>query len=152
MLLRVAEVGVPEAYTLPFAALALVIGLLELRRRPELGSWLAYGPALVAAFAPTLTIVLVSDASPTRRVLLLLAAVLTVAIGSVRRHKAPVTIGAVVTVLAALNELVVIGRLLPWWILLLLFTATGALLISLGAGYERRKAMRRFRGAYGSFR
>jgi len=96
--------------------------------------------------------VLVSDASPTRRVLLLVAAVLTVAIGSVRRHKAPVTIGAVVTVLAALNELVVIGRLLPWWILLLLFTATGALLISLGATYERRKAMRRFRGAYGSFR
>jgi len=152
MLLRVAAVGVPEAYTLPFAGLALLIGLLELRRRPELGSWLAYGPALVAAFAPTLTIVLVSDASPTRRVLLLVAAVLTVAIGSVRRHKAPVTIGAVVTVLAALNELVVIGRLLPWWILLLLFTATGALLISLGATYERRKAMRRFRGAYGSFR
>jgi hypothetical protein len=152
MLLRVAEVGIPEAYTLPFAALALVIGLVELRRRPELGSWLAYGPALVAAFAPTLTIVLVSDATTVRRVLLLVAAVLTVAIGSVRRHKAPVTIGAVVTVLAALNELVVIGRLLPWWILLLLFTLTGGLLISLGATYERRRVVSRVRGAYGSFR
>jgi hypothetical protein len=152
LLLRDREVGIPEAYTLPFAALALVIGLVELQRRPELGSWLAYGPALVAAFAPTLTIVLVSDASTARRVLLLVAAVLTVAIGSVRRHKAPVTVGTAVTVLAALNELVVIGRLLPWWILLLLFTLTGALLISLGATYERRRAVRRFRGAYGSFR
>jgi hypothetical protein len=152
MLLRDAEIGIPEAYTLPFAALALVIGLVELRRRPELGSWLAYGPALVAAFAPTLTIVLVTDASPVRRVLLLVAAVLTVAIGSVRRHKAPVTIGAVVTVLAAANELIVIGRLLPWYVLLLLFTLTGGLLISLGATYERRRVLGRFRGAFGTFR
>jgi hypothetical protein len=149
MLLRDAQIGIPEAYTLPFAVLALVIGLIELRRRPELGSWLAYGPALVAAFAPTLTIVLVTDASPIRRVLLLVAAVLTVALGSVRRHKAPVTIGAAVTVLAAANELVVVGRYLPLWILLLLFTLTGGLLISLGATYERR---RRFRGAFGTFR
>jgi hypothetical protein len=152
MLLRVASVAVPEAYTLPFAALALVIGLAELRRRPELGSWLAYGPALVAAFAPTLAIVLVTDASPLRRVLLIVAAVFTVAVGAVRRHKAPVTIGAIVTAVSAANELVLIGRLLPWWVLLLLFTATGALLVGLGATYERRRAVQRLRGAYVSFR
>jgi hypothetical protein len=44
---------------------------------------------------------------------------------------------------------VVVGRYLPLWILLLLFTLTGGLLISLGATYERR---RRFRGAFGTFR
>jgi hypothetical protein len=152
MLLRVASVAVPEAYTLPFAALALVIGLVELRRRPELGSWLAYGPALVAAFAPTLAMVLVTDSGVTRRVLLIVAAVLTVAVGAVRRHKAPVTIGAVVTAVAALHELSLVGRLVPWWVLLLLFTATGALLVGLGATYERRRAMQRLRGAYGKFR
>ena len=34
-----------EAYTLPFAVFALLVGLLELRIRPDLGSWLGYGPA-----------------------------------------------------------------------------------------------------------
>jgi hypothetical protein len=152
MLMRVAAVAVPEAYTLPFAALALVIGLVELRRRPELGSWLAYGPALIAGFAPTLMIVLATDGTPTRRILLLIAGVLTVALGAVRRHKAPVTIGAVVTTVTALHELVLIGRFLPWWVLLLLFTAAGALLVGLGATYERRGAVQRLRGAYVSFR
>jgi hypothetical protein len=40
----------------------------------------------------------------------------------------------------------------PWWVLLLLFVATGGLLISLGATYERRRTMKRLRGAYVSFR
>jgi hypothetical protein len=152
MLLRDAEVALPEAYTLPFAALALVVGLVELRRRPELGSWLAYGPALIAAFAPTLAIVLVTDASPARRALLIVAAALTVAIGAVSRHKAPVTIGTVVTVVAALKELFLLGQVVAWWIPLLLFTATGALLVTIGATYERRRAVQRLRGAYGRMR
>jgi hypothetical protein len=147
ILLRVTEVGTPEAYTLPFAGLALVIGLIELRRRPTLGSWVAYGPALVAAFAPTLVIVLVSDGGPARRILLIVVAVLTVAIGAITQQQAPVVVGGVVTTVATLHELFLLGRLMPWWVPLLLFTAAGALLISLGATYERRRAMRRLRGA-----
>ena len=61
ILMRVADVALPEAYTLPFAALALLVGVLELRHRPDLSSWVAYGPALVAAFVPTLAIVLATD-------------------------------------------------------------------------------------------
>jgi hypothetical protein len=131
---------------------ALVIGLVELRRRPELGSWLAYGPALVAAFAPTLVIVLVVDPSPVRRVLLILAAVLTVAVGAEARHKAPVTVGAVATGVAAMNELVAIGQLVPLWVLLLLFVAGGGLLVGLGSAYERRRRRQRLSGADVSYR
>jgi hypothetical protein len=152
LLLRADSVGVPEAYTLPFALTALVIGLVELRRRPELGSWLAYGPALVAAFAPTLVIVLVVDPSPVRRVLLILAAVLTVAVGAETRHKAPVTVGAVATGVAAMNEIVAVGQRVPLWVLLLLFVASGGLLVGLGSAYERRRKRQRLSGADVSYR
>ena len=150
LLLWIVNVALPEAYTLPFAALTLIVGLLEIRRRPELGSWMAYGPALVAGFAPSMAIVLVGESPPERRVLLILAAVTTVAIGAVRRQKAPVVVGSVVTIVATLNELLRIG--LPWWTLLLLFTGTGVLLIGLGATYEQRRRLDRLRGAYRGMR
>ena len=72
LLMDLAQVGVIEAYTLPFAAVALLAGLLELRQRPHLGSWVAYGPALIAAFVPTTAVVLTSDTADLREVLLLL--------------------------------------------------------------------------------
>jgi hypothetical protein len=50
LFLTLSNVAVPEAYTLPFAGLALLAGILEARRRPDLSSWAAYGPALLAAF------------------------------------------------------------------------------------------------------
>jgi hypothetical protein len=118
-----------------------------------LGSWIAYGPALVAGFAPTLALVLVSDYSPQRRVLLIVAAVLVLAVGSLRRQKAPVLVGSVVTIVATVHELVLLGRLLPGWILLVLFSAAGLLLVGLGATYERRRHdMQRLRGALGRMR
>jgi hypothetical protein len=150
LLLSIVNVALPEAYTLPFAVLALITGLLEIKRRPELGSWVAYGPALVAGFAPSLAIVLISESPPLRRVLLILAAVVTVAVGALRRQKAPVAVGSAVTVVATLHELVTIG--LPWPILLLLFVGTGVLLVSLGATYEQRARLDRLRGAYRGMR
>jgi len=133
--------------------LALLVGLLELRVRPELGSWLGYGPALVTGFLPTLVIVLASDATPFRRVGLITAAVLTVAVGSIRRLQAPVVIGTVVTAVAMLHELFLLGRLLPWWVLLVLFTGAGVLLVALGATYERRRRrLSRLRGSVGRMR
>lgn len=140
----------PELYTLPFAALALIVGLVDLRRRPEMGSAVAYGPALVTAFAPTLYLVLSSDSTTLRRVLLIVAAVITVAIGAWHQQQAPVVIGFAVTAVGMAHELILLGRLLPWPILLVLFTAAGALLIGLGATYEkRRKKVKRVRGALG---
>lgn len=151
LLLITVKVAVIEAYTLPFAVLALITGLLEIRRRPELGSWLAYGPALVAGFAPSLALAVANENSPElRRVLLILAGVVTVAIGAVRQQKAPVAVGSAVTIIATVNELLRIG--LPVWMLLLLFGGTGLLLIALGATYEQRQRLDRLRGAYRGMR
>ncbi|NJC85002.1 SCO7613 C-terminal domain-containing membrane protein [Planosporangium mesophilum] len=153
LLMSTGRVELPEAYSLPFAVFALLVGVFELRRRPDLGSWLAYGPALVAGFAPSLALVLMADGAPARRVLVIVAGVLTLAVGSVRRQKAPVVVGSAVTAVATLHELLRLSAMLPWWVLLLLFSAAGALLISLGATYEKRRHnVARLRGAFDRLR
>ncbi len=153
LLVSLGHVRAVEAYTLPFAALALLVGLLELRRRPHLGSWLGYGPALIAGFLPTLVIVLSTDASATRRLALIGAAALTVAVGALRRQKAPVAVGTAVAAVATLHEMFLLGRALPWWLLLVVFTPAGVLLVGLGATYERRRMeFHRLRGAFGRMR
>lgn len=146
LVMQIADVGLIEAYTVPFAALALLVGLIELRHRPELGSWAAYGPALGAAFVPTLAVVLTTDTTPVRRVLLLLGAVATLIVGSRARQRAPVVVGSVVTAVAALHELVTVS---VW----LIFIPIGVLLVVLGANYEkRRRDFMRLRGALGRMR
>ena len=146
LITQVAEVGVIEAYTLPFAALAVLVGLVELRHHRELGSWGAYGPALGAAFGPTLAIVLATDTSPLRRILLLLGAVATLIAGSVARQRAPVVVGSVVTAVAALHEIITVS---VW----LIFIPIGILLVGLGATYEkRRRDLQRLRGALNRMR
>ncbi|MFC0004514.1 SCO7613 C-terminal domain-containing membrane protein [Micromonospora siamensis] len=132
ILMRVADVALPEAYTLPFAALALLVGILELRHRPDLSSWVAYGPALVAAFVPTLAIVLATDSSMLRQVLLLLGAVAVLIFGSTSRQQAPVIVGATVTAIAAVHALFSLG---PWLVMI----PVGLLLLVLGASNERRR-------------
>lgn len=141
LLMSIANVTLPEAYTLPFAALALLIGLLELRQRPDLGSWTAYGPALVSAFLPTLVIVLATTTSELRELLLLLGAVATLIVGSMRQQQAPVVIGAIVTAITALHALTLVG---PWLALI----PVGIVLLALGANNERRRrTQERLRGA-----
>ncbi|TCB99895.1 permease [Micromonospora zingiberis] len=132
ILMWVTDVALPEAYTLPFAALALLVGVLELRQRPDLSSWVAYGPALVAAFVPTLAIVLATDSSTLRQVLLLLGAVAVLVFGSMSQQQAPVIVGAVVTAIAAVHALFSLG---PWLALI----PVGFLLLVLGASNERRR-------------
>jgi hypothetical protein len=140
LLMALANVSVPEAYTLPFAALALLVGLIELRGRPDLSSWTAYGPALIAAFVPTLVIAIRTETSATREVLLLLGAVATVVFGARTRQQAPLVIGTTVTVIAALHALTLVG--LSWLILI----PIGALLIFFGATNEsRRRTQERWR-------
>ncbi|GAB2960352.1 hypothetical protein GCM10027280_56460 [Micromonospora polyrhachis] len=141
LLMTVSDVALPEAYTLPFAALALLVGVLELRHRADLSSWVAYGPALVAAFVPTLVIVLSTSTSTLRQVLLLLGAVATLIFGSMRRQQAPVVVGATVTAIAALHALATVG---PWLVLI----PVGVVLLVLGASNERRRrTQERLRGA-----
>lgn len=132
LMMYLADVTLPEAYTLPFAVLALLVGLLELRQRPDANSWVAYGPALVAALLPTLVIVIAANTSTLRQVLLLLGAVATLIFGSMRQQQAPVVIGGVVTAATALHALTLVG---PW----LLLIPVGLMLLLLGASRERRR-------------
>ncbi|WFE24951.1 permease [Solwaraspora sp. WMMD791] len=141
MLMRIADVALIEAYTLPFAALALLVGVLELRHRPDLSSWTAYGPALVATFLPTLVIVISDGDNSFRHVLLLLGAVGTLLLGAMSQQQAPVVVGTVVSAVTALHALTFFG---PWLVLI----PVGLVLLALGASSEwRRQTQERVRGA-----
>jgi hypothetical protein len=137
LLLYSVEVGLAEAYTLPFAAVAFLAGALELRRRPELSSWVAYGPALAGGFLPSLALVLVGEDVAWRWVGLLAAAVVTVILGSWRRRVAPVVAGATVAVLVAVTEMI---RLLLSGAVAgaLLVAVAGIVLVVFGALSEQR--------------
>ncbi|MCZ7427517.1 hypothetical protein O7607_17410 [Micromonospora sp. WMMA1949] len=137
LLLAAGGVVVLEAYTLPAAALALGAGLLALRRRPGLTSWLTLGPGLGAAFLPSLVSVLaLGEPQPWRRLALGAAAVAVVLGGAARRWQAPVVLGAATLVPLALHELARGWELLPRWPFL---GVGGLLLIGLAATYERRR-------------
>ncbi|MFI5832595.1 SCO7613 C-terminal domain-containing membrane protein [Micromonospora sp. NPDC051300] len=137
LLLAAGQVAVLEAYTVPAALLALGAGLLALRRRPGLTSWLALGPGLGAALLPSLVSVLAApDPQPVRRLALGAVALGAVLGGAVRRWQAPVVLGAATLVPLALHELARGWDLLPRWIFLGL---GGLLLIGLAATYERRR-------------
>ncbi|MFG1676441.1 SCO7613 C-terminal domain-containing membrane protein [Micromonospora sp. NPDC049282] len=137
LLLAAGQVAVLEAYTVPAALLALGAGLVALRHRPGLTSWLALGPGLAAALLPSLVSVLAApDPQPLRRLALGTVAVGAVFGGAVRRWQAPVVLGAATLVPLALHELARGWDLLPRWI----FLALGGLaLIGLAATYERRR-------------
>ncbi|ATO16639.1 hypothetical protein CO540_24630 [Micromonospora sp. WMMA2032] len=137
LLLGAGGVTVLEAYTVPAAVLALAAGLVALRHRPGLTSWLALGPGLGAALLPSLVSVLASgEPQPWRRLALGVVALGVVLGGAVRRWQAPVVLGAATLVPLALHELARGWDLLPRWIFLGL---GGVLLIALAATYERRR-------------
>ncbi|BBH66207.1 hypothetical protein ACTI_28920 [Actinoplanes sp. OR16] len=146
LFIALAEVAVPEAYTLPFAALALAVGIIEAHHRPDLSSWAAYGPALLAAFVPTMGIVLADAGNDARPVLLLLGAVATLIIGSRTQQQAPVVIGAIATVFAALwFGFNLVG---PWLVLV----PVGVILLFLGATSENRRRTQQLRGVLSKMR
>ena len=137
LLLYSVEIGLPEAYTLPFAGVALLAGALELRQRPTLSSWSAYGPALAGGFLPSLALVLVDDAEVWRWVALFVAAIGVVLIGVWRRRLAPVVTGAAVAIVVALVEMI---RLLLRGSVAgaILVAVAGVVLIAFGALSEQR--------------
>jgi hypothetical protein len=133
----------PEIYTLPFAALAFLVGLRQLQNRPELGSWAAYGPALIAAFGPTIALVIVPEPAATRIVGLLLGGIVVLIWGSQKQQRAPVAIGAAVTAIVAFDALTIVGT--TW----LAVGIAGIILLVIGASSERR---RRATDRYSRFR
>jgi hypothetical protein len=150
LLMHVAKVALPEAYTLAVALAALIIGYLQTRRHPEVSSWASYGVALAAALIPSLVIVLATGETPLRRGLLIVAAAGVLVAGSLLRLQAPVVVGGVTLSVAALHELAVVSTTALLWTVIAL---VGAALIGLGANYEkRRRELQRLRGALGRLR
>jgi len=135
LLLAARDVALLEAYTLPLAGVALLAGFAALRTRPELRSWVAYGPALAAAFLPTLATILVTTGDPARRLALGIGALAVVVGGAVRRRQAPVVVGGIVLVVLAIHEIAIWWQRTPGWIPLAI---GGVLLVGLAITYERR--------------
>ena len=106
LLLYGVHIGLPEAYTLPFALAALLAGVIEQRRRPQLSSWVVYGPALAGAFLPSVALILVGEDPPWRWVSVFLGAVAIVIVGSWRGWRAPVVTGATIAVGVAIVEMI----------------------------------------------
>ncbi|GLF96349.1 SCO7613 C-terminal domain-containing membrane protein [Streptomyces yaizuensis] len=147
------EVTVPEAYALPAAVPALVVGLVWRRRVPGTSSWRAYGPGLGLGLVPGLA-ALPGDGGWTRPLLLGLAALAVTLVGARRRLQAPLVLGGAVLALVAGNELapyvVQAVDALPRWLAPAL---AGLLLLAVGATYEQRlREARRLRGALGRMR
>ncbi|WP_238359433.1 MULTISPECIES: SCO7613 C-terminal domain-containing membrane protein [Micromonospora] len=137
LLLGAGGVTVLEAYTVPFAVLALGAGAVALRTRPGLTSWLALGPGLAAVLLPSLAAVLFgADPQPWRRLLLGAAALAATLLGAIRRWQAPVVLGGLTLAVLAVHELVRSWDLLPRWAYL---GTAGLLLIALATTYERRR-------------
>ncbi|GAA1807104.1 hypothetical protein HC028_20495 [Planosporangium flavigriseum] len=150
LLLVASAVATLEAYTLPAAGVALLAGWLAARTRPGLHSWSAYGPALLAGFAPSAATLLGGAGEPARRFALGAAAVIVVVVGSLRRRQAPVVVGGTVLALVAVHEVVRFWDLVPRWIPL---AVAGLLLVGLATTYERRRRdMARLREAVGRMR
>jgi hypothetical protein len=136
LLLAENEVSVVEAYTVPAAAVATLAGWLAARRRPGLSSWTAYGPALIAAFAPSLAVVMPEEGAPVRRLALGVAAVAVVLVGARWRLRAPFVVGGAVLALLAVHEVALVWDLIPRWAPL---AAAGLGLVAVATTYERRR-------------
>lgn len=151
--LAVAGVGEPEPYTVSVSAVLLALGHLRRRRDPELGSWSAYGPGLAFSLLPSL-VAAWSGTHWLRPLLLGLTALAVTLLGARHRLRAPLGVGGTVLVADAVHELAPtvaesVSRL-PHWAPV---AAAGALLVYVGATYERRlRTARRLRQSFRALR
>jgi hypothetical protein len=134
---RLWDVGVhaPEAYTLPSAAALVVVGLVHLRRTPAAATMTALAPGVSLALVPSLLWVLADPTGP-RALLLGLGCLGLVLVGLRLRWTAPLALGATVGALLVLRLAApYVGDAVPRWVLI---GAAGALLVAVGATWERR--------------
>lgn len=134
---RLFDLGVraPEAYTLPSAAALLVVGLAHLRRHPGSSTWTTLAPGISLAVAPSLLWVLVEPTGP-RALLLGLGCLVLVLVGARLGWTAPLVIGATAgSVLVLRLAAPYVADAVPRWVLI---GAAGALLLAVGATWERR--------------
>ena len=134
---RLWDVGVtePEAYTLPSAIALLVVGLLHLRRTPGSSTMTAPGARAVARPGPQ-PAVGAGRADRSASLLLGLGCLVLVLLGSRLGWTAPIALGSTVGCLLVLRLAApYVGDAVPRWVLI---GAAGALLIAVGATWERR--------------
>lgn len=150
LLLADAKVSVIEVYTVPFALATLLAGWLELRRRPTLRSWTAYGPGLCLLLLPPLAQILLTEDEPLRRLGLGVASIAILLMGTRQRFQAPVVVATIMLVVQTGYEITLLWTLVPSWLPLAI---AGVLLLTLGATFEkRRRDLRRLRGAIADMR
>ncbi|HEX2810177.1 MAG TPA: hypothetical protein VHN80_28765, partial [Kineosporiaceae bacterium] len=132
------DVSVTELWSVPVAAVLLALGGRRLVGSPEVGSWRALGAGLLVLLVPPLMLSISGD-EVWRTVGVALVAGSVLVIGAIRRLQAPTVIGAVTLMAHTAFQLgpwvirTVEGQ--PRWVVLGL---VGAVLLALGASYERR--------------
>jgi cell division protein FtsW (lipid II flippase) len=115
----------------------LLVGAQHLRRHPTASTMTALAPGLGLALVPSLLWVL-ADPTGLRTLLLGLGCLLLVLAGSRLRWTAPLALGAMVGALVVLRLAApYVEESVPRWVLL---GAAGALLVAVGATWERRIA------------
>ncbi|MDP9436139.1 MAG: hypothetical protein M3P93_13500, partial [Actinomycetota bacterium] len=133
-LLEARDVDLLEAYTLPVAALLLVVGLVRWHRAPDAPSWTTVGPAAALALVPSAQRAL-SDPHGLRALLVTVAAVVVLLVGLQLRAQALVVTGGLVVLEMALLQVGEAALFVPRWLVL---GTLGALLLAAGATYEAR--------------
>lgn len=129
------DVTVVEAYSLPLAGLALVVGLVRLYRKPSSPSWLTVGPAVSAGLLPS-AFATVGDPSLIRPVVVLGVALAVMVAGIAWRWQAPFLTGATAACVVAVAQLAPYAVGAPRW---LSFGSVGVVLLVLGFRYEQRR-------------
>lgn len=123
---------------MPLAALLLAMGALHMARS-AVGSWPALGPGVAVLLLPSLLVGLDDAGTTLRAAGLVVLAAGTVAVGAARRLQAPLLLGAGVLAAHATAHLspyvAALYAQVPLWGTL---ATAGALLLVLGATYERR--------------
>jgi hypothetical protein len=133
---RLSDLGVhqPEAYTLPSAAVLLVVGWFHLRGDAAAGTLRAWSSGLGLALVPSLLWVL-ADPVSVRALLLGLACLGLVLLGSSRRWAAPFVWGSAVGTVLVLRMVAPVALLIGPFVV---FAVGGVVLLVVGATWERR--------------
>lgn len=130
-----AGITVVEAYSLPLAALAALVGAVRLAREPGAPSWATAGPALGAALIPS-ALATIDDPSLLRPLLVLAAGAVVVTFGVLVRWQAPLVTGTAALLVVAISQLAPYAIGMPRYLSL---GTVGLVLLLLGARYEQRR-------------
>ncbi|WP_433168761.1 SCO7613 C-terminal domain-containing membrane protein [Kribbella sp. CA-247076] len=122
-----------EWFTVPPAVVMLAIGVLAWRDQP---SWIYLGPGLLIGLVPSALIANGNDGW-IRVTCVVVVAVAVIVLGAQLGLQAPFVVGAAVLAKVGVWQFLEVAPLIPRWITL---GAAGAVLLAVGATYERRLA------------